>query len=76
MMFSSFSENTGMMLRNLHEKKRFLIGISLFCCGLLLMFVPQLFHLQSHHTASHAIIVLDATGVLLSYGVFGSNRKS
>lgn len=63
-------------MKHFSENERLLLGISLLSCGILLMFVPQIFHLQSHHTASHAIIVLGAIGVLLSFGVFGSKRKS
>jgi len=63
------------MMKNLHDKKRLFLGFSLFFCGFLLMFVPQLFHLQDHHTASHTIIVLGALSVLLSFRVFGSRRN-
>lgn len=63
-------------MKHFSNKERLLLGISLLCWGLLLMFVSQVFHLQSHHTASHAIIVLGAIVVLLSFGVFGSKRKS
>ncbi len=73
-MFSSLDKRKRM--KHFSNKARLLLGISLLSCGLLLMFVPQVFHLQGHHTASHAIIVLGAIGVLLSFGVFGSKRKS
>ena len=43
--------------------------------GLLLMFVPQLTHLQAHHTLCHAIIVFGAVCVLLSFPLFYTQRK-
>ena len=58
------------------KKKRVLCGLLLLLGGLLLMFVPQLTHLQAHHTLCHAIIVLGAVCVLLSFPLFYTQRKS
>lgn len=57
------------------KKKRVLCGMLLLLGGLLLMFVPQLTHLQAHHTLCHAIIVFGAVCMLLSFRCFTPNKN-
>ena len=57
------------------KKKRVLCGMLLLVGGLLLMFVPQLTHIQVHHMLCHAIIVFGAVCVLLSFPLFYTKQN-
>lgn len=58
------------------KRSRIFYGTLLLVGGMLLMLVPQLIHLQGHAQMRHAIIVLGAVCVLLSYPLFFPKRKS
>lgn len=57
------------------RKSRVFYGMLLLVGGVVLMYVPQLFHIEGHAQMHHAIIVLGAVCVLLSYPLFFSKRK-
>lgn len=57
------------------KKTRVLGGMLMLAGGFVLMFVPQLTHMQGHHTLCHAIIVLGAVCVLLSFPLLFPRRK-
>ena len=57
------------------HRKRFFIGGLLFILGLVLMFIPQTFHLLEHHMVSHAIIVLGAIGVYFGFTLLIPKKK-
>lgn len=57
------------------RKSRVFYGMLLLVGGVVLMFVPQLFHIEEHAQMRHAIIVFGAVCVLLSLPLFSSKRK-